>query len=132
MDSQHLIVKELQNGYRMDKPDYAPNLMGEIMSNCWKADPNERPTFSQIEAMICDLLESAISSYYLDLNCPYEQHNDDKVNAAPDDNFGLTKLLENKEKIAKSLSLAEPGGLKKLRHSMRRMSSLGNPGSVFF
>ena len=29
-----LLVKELENGYRMEKPYYAPNFMGEIMMDC--------------------------------------------------------------------------------------------------
>ncbi|KAI9559073.1 hypothetical protein GHT06_015862 [Daphnia sinensis] len=52
MDTGHQLIKEIQKGYRMEKPEYAPNLFGEIMTNCWKSDPKERPTFSQLKEVI--------------------------------------------------------------------------------
>ncbi|KZS14552.1 Uncharacterized protein APZ42_019921 [Daphnia magna] len=52
MDAGHQLIKEIQKGYRMEKPEYAPNLFGEIMTNCWKSDPKERPTFSQLREII--------------------------------------------------------------------------------
>lgn len=134
MDSQHVIVKELVNGYRMDKPDYAPNLMGEIMSSCWKVNPKKRPLFSQIEAIIGGHLESTISSYYLDLNIPYETLNDEKLKASSNDSFGLSKLLDTKEKVVKSQSLVVGSGiLQKIGlpfRSLKRDPSLSKPRNV--
>ncbi|EFX82654.1 hypothetical protein DAPPUDRAFT_4284, partial [Daphnia pulex] len=46
------LVKVITKGYRMEKPDNAPTLFGEIMSSCWKMEPKERPTFSQLQEMI--------------------------------------------------------------------------------
>ncbi|EFX87288.1 hypothetical protein DAPPUDRAFT_235893 [Daphnia pulex] len=48
----HVLMKEIQKGYRMDKPELAPNFFSEIMSDCWKSGPKERPTFSQMEEII--------------------------------------------------------------------------------
>ena len=31
-----LLVTQIQNGYRMAKPEYAPNFIGEMMKNCWQ------------------------------------------------------------------------------------------------
>ncbi|KAK4010358.1 hypothetical protein OUZ56_019504 [Daphnia magna] len=62
MEIGHLLVKEIQNGYRMERPINAPNFFGETMARCWKADPNERPTFRQLKDAICSQMESCISS----------------------------------------------------------------------
>jgi hypothetical protein len=57
----------------MEKPDNAPTLFGEIMSSCWKKEPKERPTFSQLQEMIGDYLEPlAVSDYLTVNNIPYE------------------------------------------------------------
>ena len=42
------LIGELQNGYRMNKPQFATNEIGRLMADCWKLDPNERPTFNQL------------------------------------------------------------------------------------
>ena len=52
MDAGHRLIKEIQKGFRMEKPENAPNVFGEIMTNCWKTDPKERPTFQQLEDTI--------------------------------------------------------------------------------
>ncbi|KAI9559248.1 hypothetical protein GHT06_016037 [Daphnia sinensis] len=69
----HLLVKEIQNGYRMEKPTNAPNFFGETMARCWKTDPNERPTFRQLKDAICSQVESCISSEYLFMDVPCQQ-----------------------------------------------------------
>ncbi|KAI9559290.1 hypothetical protein GHT06_016079 [Daphnia sinensis] len=92
MEAGHLLIKTIQQGYRMEKPDNAPNFFGEILSNCWKTDPKDRPTFSQLEATICSHMESSISSNYLNLNAPYVKFNEEKDTATPTDLFGLAKF----------------------------------------
>ncbi|EFX82816.1 hypothetical protein DAPPUDRAFT_48631, partial [Daphnia pulex] len=52
MDAGHQLIKEIQKGYRMEKPESAPNFFGEMMANCWKREPKERPTFGQLEDTI--------------------------------------------------------------------------------
>ena len=52
----------------MEKPNYAPNFIGDLMSNCWEKGPEDRPTFSQIEEIIDSNLEASVSSYYSNLN----------------------------------------------------------------
>jgi hypothetical protein len=89
-------MKEIQKGYRMDKPELAPNFFGEMMSDCWKSDPKERPTFSQMEQIICGHMESSVTSDYLNMNAPYVKLNEEKENATPKDQFGLAKLLREK------------------------------------
>ena len=95
MEVGHEIVREIQRGYRMEKPDFAPNLFGEIMANCWKAEPNERPTFLQMEEAIVGQLEESVTSSYLNMNEYYVKLNEERENAAPTESFGLAKLLES-------------------------------------
>lgn len=92
----------------MEKPDFAPNEFGEIMANCWKTDPNERPTFSQLEEMTRTHLESAVYNYYVDLNFPYQNLNEKTKNCSSNAklaDLGLAKLLDADAKIGKSNSL---------------------------
>ncbi|XP_046640460.1 mast/stem cell growth factor receptor Kit-like isoform X4 [Daphnia pulicaria] len=96
MDVGHILMKEILNGYRMDKPELAPKFFGEMMADCWKSDPKERPTFSQMEKVICGHMESSVSSDYLNMNAIYVKLNEDKENASPKEHFGLAKLLREK------------------------------------
>ncbi|XP_046637865.1 vascular endothelial growth factor receptor 1-like isoform X1 [Daphnia pulicaria] len=99
MDVAHLLIKTIQKGYRMEKPDTAPNFFGEILTNCWKVDPKERPTFSQLEEKISGHMESTVSSNYLNLNEAYAKFNEEKDMATPTDLFGLAKLLAEKSQM---------------------------------
>jgi hypothetical protein len=54
----------------MEKPEYSPNFLGEIMKNCWQKNPNERPTFSQLAGVIEKQIESLGSLDYLNMNRP--------------------------------------------------------------
>jgi hypothetical protein len=89
----------------MEKPDYAPTCMGDIMSGCWIADPKERPSFSEMEEMISKRMESTVSDHYLNLNSSYEKLNQLKVNASPTEPLGLAKALDTKEKVGKRNTL---------------------------
>ena len=99
MDVGHVLMKEILKGYRMEKPELAPNFIGEMMADCWKSDPKERPTFSQMEEIICGHMELSVSSDYLNMNAPYVKLNEEKENATPKDHFGLAKLLREKSEI---------------------------------
>ncbi|KAH6936568.1 hypothetical protein HPB50_019178 [Hyalomma asiaticum] len=67
--------KRLKNGYRMEKPDYAPDDVYEIMQSCWQGEPKERPDFSTLVARVGDLLEAGVRNYYMALNDPYANVN---------------------------------------------------------
>ncbi|CAG2173059.1 unnamed protein product, partial [Oppiella nova] len=69
--------KRLKTGYRMEKPDFAPNDIYELMSLCWRAEPKDRPDFMEIADIIGALLES---NHYLDLNDPYQTMNEQILN----------------------------------------------------
>lgn len=63
-----ILVKDIQNGHRMEKPEFSPNFFGEVMKNCWEADPKERPTFCDLEEKITDYIKLLVGHDYLDTN----------------------------------------------------------------
>jgi hypothetical protein len=112
-------MKEILKGYRMDKPESAPNFFGEIMADCWKSDPKERPTFSQMEEIILGHMESSVSSDYLNMNAPYVKLNEEKENATPKDQFGLAKLLREKSGTQSNRHATARNSLFSIRFSKR-------------
>ncbi len=58
----------------MEKPEYAPNFIGEMMTNCWQKEPNDRPTFSQMADVIVKQIESVVGIAYLNLNGPLSEN----------------------------------------------------------
>ena len=88
----------------MDKPDNTPNFIEDVMNNCWEKGPKDRPTFNQLEETIAANLDSSVSSYFLNLNTPYEKFNYEKAVAPKTERFGLAKSLKEKPiKLTKSL-----------------------------
>ncbi|XP_046462720.1 fibroblast growth factor receptor 4-like [Daphnia pulex] len=65
MENGWALVTEIQNGHRMEKPEYSPNLLGDIMKQCWHIDPKERPTFSQLTEIIEKYIVSLVSYDYI-------------------------------------------------------------------
>ncbi|XP_035226687.1 vascular endothelial growth factor receptor 3-like [Stegodyphus dumicola] len=72
--------KKLKNGYRMEKPDLAPDKIYNLMKNCWLDDPNQRPDFTYLAENIGTLLESSVRKYYVELNTPYQVMNEELLN----------------------------------------------------
>lgn len=83
---EFLFLRALKNGYRMEKPEHTPNCVAEVMQDCWKADPNQRPTFSQIEEALDGPLESLVTSFYLQLNEECQRLN---INKRTYENFSV-------------------------------------------
>ena len=68
MENGWALLRELQKGHRMEKPEYAPNFLGEMMTNCWQKEPSDRPTFFQMADVIAKQIESVVGIDYLNLN----------------------------------------------------------------
>ncbi|XP_066034081.1 tyrosine-protein kinase Mer isoform X3 [Chamaea fasciata] len=58
----HEIYEYLFHGQRLKKPEDCLDELYEIMSECWKADPATRPTFSQLKVQLEKLLENLPSA----------------------------------------------------------------------
>ncbi|XP_026552384.1 macrophage colony-stimulating factor 1 receptor isoform X2 [Pseudonaja textilis] len=63
----------VKQGYHMGKPDFAPDDMYNIMTACWKLEPTQRPTFSQICTLIQKQLDAIKEQDYTNLPCPREE-----------------------------------------------------------
>ncbi|KAL9987755.1 hypothetical protein ACROYT_G002111 [Oculina patagonica] len=46
--SNSQLYKRLKRGYRMEKPDMCTDEIYSVMLDCWKEDPDERPSFEQV------------------------------------------------------------------------------------
>lgn len=74
---EHFFLK-LQQGYRMDKPKYAPQKIYDIMVDCWLHDPPSRPNFTSLSENLGSQLETSVRRHYIDLNDAYIESNNAK------------------------------------------------------
>jgi hypothetical protein len=100
MENAVLLVTQIQNGYRMGKPEYAPNFIGEMMKNCWQNEPNDRPTFSQMADVIAKQIESVVGVDYLNLNEPISENGliREIIDPTETDRLEIVKLLNETRK----------------------------------
>ncbi len=73
MENCWALVRDIQNGHRMEKPEFAPDFFGDIMKSCWQKEPKERPTFSKLAEMTGEYIESLVNIDYLNMNGPKNQ-----------------------------------------------------------
>jgi serine/threonine protein kinase len=52
-------ILRLENGYRMEKPELMPENISRLMTDCWKTEPHQRPTFSQLTESLGEFTEAA-------------------------------------------------------------------------
>lgn len=60
------LMSVLQQGYRMEKPKQCSIPLYNLMLDCWKENPRERPTFKQVLSRLQDL--SNLPMRHIDLN----------------------------------------------------------------
>lgn len=68
--SNRELFKLLKSGYRMDKPAICSDALYELMLDCWRADPEERPSFEQLITRMEQMMTR--DAPYCDLNEEYE------------------------------------------------------------
>ncbi|XP_077076364.1 tyrosine-protein kinase FRK [Siphateles boraxobius] len=61
--SNFLVVQKLQKGYKMSCPPNCPKCLYEIMCDCWKDVPADRPTFETLQWKLEDFFDIDVSSY---------------------------------------------------------------------
>ncbi|XP_065829687.1 fibroblast growth factor receptor-like [Oscarella lobularis] len=49
-------IKLLEEGMRLSQPMHSPERMFKIMGDCWKEDPEERPSFPQLVNDVSELM----------------------------------------------------------------------------
>ncbi|XP_043074862.1 tyrosine-protein kinase SRK2 [Puntigrus tetrazona] len=57
------VVQQLPKGYRMPCPPNCPKYLYDIMSECWKNCPADRPTFETLQWKLEDFFDMDVSSY---------------------------------------------------------------------
>ncbi|OBS78002.1 hypothetical protein A6R68_19611 [Neotoma lepida] len=57
------VIRALEHGYRMPRPEHCPEELYSIMTRCWKNRPEERPTFEYIQSVLDDFYTATESQY---------------------------------------------------------------------
>jgi hypothetical protein len=84
------LIQHLECGGRMVIPRSCPNGVAQIISRCWKADPNVRPTFANLEHMLgigWHWMEESVSTNDVNLNDPYSPRNAERFGSLVDEFF---------------------------------------------
>ncbi|XP_051501475.1 tyrosine-protein kinase SRK2 [Myxocyprinus asiaticus] len=61
--TNYQVVQKLHTGYRMSCPLNCPKHLYEIMCDCWREVPADRPTFETLQWKLEDFFEPDVSSY---------------------------------------------------------------------
>uniref|UniRef100_A0A8C1Z5X2 Tyrosine-protein kinase n=1 Tax=Cyprinus carpio TaxID=7962 RepID=A0A8C1Z5X2_CYPCA len=61
--TNYQVVQQLPKGYRMPCPLNCPKYLYDIMSECWKDSPADRPTFETLQWKLEEFFEMDASSY---------------------------------------------------------------------
>uniref|UniRef100_A0A4W5NDM4 non-specific protein-tyrosine kinase n=1 Tax=Hucho hucho TaxID=62062 RepID=A0A4W5NDM4_9TELE len=61
--TNYQVVQKLPTGYRMPNPTNCPKVMYEIMSDCWKENENDRPTFETLQWKLEGFFDLDVTSY---------------------------------------------------------------------
>lgn len=57
------VLQQIERGYRMPAPPGCPELLYQIMLDCWKNSPDDRPTFESLQWRLEDFFVNADGSY---------------------------------------------------------------------
>lgn len=65
MEANQNLYYKLRDGYRMEKPAFANQDVYDIMLNCWKAKPESRPLFNELERTLGRYLNDSVKDVSL-------------------------------------------------------------------
>ncbi|XP_049610993.1 tyrosine-protein kinase HCK [Syngnathus scovelli] len=57
------VIRSLEKGYRMQRQDSCPKELYDIMLECWKNKPDDRPTFDYLKSVLEDFYTATESQY---------------------------------------------------------------------
>ncbi|XP_042210976.1 mast/stem cell growth factor receptor kita-like [Homarus americanus] len=60
-------IKSLEEGYRMDQPKFSTHALYQVMLECWGTNPDDRPSFSQLEQKLNQMLTLGDLQYFEEL-----------------------------------------------------------------
>jgi fyn-related kinase len=61
------VLQQVSNNYRMSQPPNCPDRLYQIMLNCWKKIPEERPTFESLKYKLENFFEDDQSKIYSEI-----------------------------------------------------------------
>ncbi|XP_063810760.1 tyrosine-protein kinase Fgr isoform X2 [Pseudophryne corroboree] len=61
--SNREVLEQLERGYRMPCPQSCPPSLHDLMLQCWKGDPEERPTFEYLQSFLEDYFTATEPQY---------------------------------------------------------------------
>jgi len=64
--SNQEVLQKVSNSYRMPQPSNCPNKLYQIMLNCWRATPEDRPTFESLKYKLESYFEDDENGPYRD------------------------------------------------------------------
>ncbi|NXG79961.1 HCK kinase, partial [Baryphthengus martii] len=57
------VIRALERGYRMPRTENCPEELYDVMLRCWKAKPEDRPTFEYTQSILEDFFTATESQY---------------------------------------------------------------------
>lgn len=57
------VLEQVERGYRMQCPGSCPPSLHEVMVQCWKREPEERPTFEYLQSFLEDYFTATEPQY---------------------------------------------------------------------
>lgn len=57
------VLEQVERGYRMQCPGNCPPSLHEVMVQCWKREPEERPTFEYLQSFLEDYFTATEPQY---------------------------------------------------------------------
>lgn len=57
------VLQQVERGYRMPAPPSTPEMLYAIMLDCWKSNPDDRPTFETLQWRLEDFFVNSDSEY---------------------------------------------------------------------
>ncbi|RMX45146.1 hypothetical protein pdam_00016496 [Pocillopora damicornis] len=97
------LLRMLKDGYRMEQPETCDNEFYEMMMDCWKENPDQRPGFTQLREKLEFMMQK--DNPYLDLSAvdeTREYYNVPSFNSimdeSPDEDYGSDSIVQERRK----------------------------------
>ncbi|XP_066287844.1 vascular endothelial growth factor receptor 1-like [Branchiostoma lanceolatum] len=74
---------KLRQGFRMRQPKHASDELYQMMLTCWRMEPTERPTFTDLAESMSNQLEATAEQEYLDLSPEIHDDEDSGIPSSP-------------------------------------------------